>query len=60
MSFIIMQLSLTSYSLGVTILFCKFLFENDILIQVRDCHLLGVWRVFIDDMLLSSFFFNSV
>ena len=30
-----MQLSLTYYSLGVTISFCKFWFENDTLIQVR-------------------------
>ena len=51
-----MQLSLTYYSLGVTILFCKFWFENDTLIQVRCCHLLGIWCVFIVDMLFSSFF----
>ena len=56
MSFIIMQLSLTYYSLGVTISFCKFWFENDTLIQVRYCHLLGIWYVFIVDMLFSSFF----
>ena len=56
MSFIIMQLSLTYYSLGVTISFCKFWFENDTLIQVRYCHLLGIWCVFIVDMLISSFF----
>ena len=49
-----MQLSLTCYSLGVTISFCKFLFENDTLIQVRYCHLLGIWYVFIVDMLFSS------
>ena len=55
MSFI-MQLSLTYYSLGVTISFCKFWFEDDILIQVRYCHLLGIWYVFIVDMLFSSFF----
>ena len=54
---IIMQLSLTYYSLGVTISFCKFGFENDTLIQVRYCHLLGIWYVFIVDMLFSSFFF---
>ena len=29
MSFIIVQLSLTYYGLGVTISFCKFWFEND-------------------------------
>ena len=56
MSFIIMQLSLTYYSLGVTISFCKFWFENDTSIQVRYCHLLGIWYVFIVDMLFSSFF----
>ena len=54
-----MQLSLTYYSLGVTISFCKFWFENDTLIQVRYCHLLGIWYVFIVDMLFSSFFFDS-
>ena len=51
-----MQLSLKYYSLGVTISFCKFCFENDTLIQVRYCHLLGIWYVFIVDMLFSSFF----
>ena len=51
---LIMQLSLTYYSLGVTISFCKFWFENDTLIQVRYCHLLGIWYVFIVDMLFSS------
>ena len=56
MSFIIMQLSLTYYSLGVTISFCKFWFENDTLVQVRYCHLLDIWYVFIVDMLFSSFF----
>ena len=57
----IMQRSLTYYSLGVTISFCKFWFENDTLIQVRYCHLLGIWYVFVVDMLFSSvfFFFNS-
>ena len=54
-----MQLSLTYYSLGVTISFCKFWFENDTLIQVRYCHLLGIWYVFIVDMLFSFFFFDS-
>ena len=54
-----MQLSLTYYSLGVTISFCKFWFENDTLIQVRYCHLLGIWYVFIVDMLFSSFFLDS-
>ena len=51
-----MQLSLTYYSLGVTISFCKFWFENGTLIQVRYCHLLGIWYVFIADMLISYFF----
>ena len=51
-----MQLSLTYYSLGVTVSFWKFWFENDTLIQVRYCHLLGIWCVFIVDMLISSFF----
>ena len=61
MSFIIMQLALSYYSLGVTISFCKFCFENDTLIQVRYCHLIGIWYVdmFIVDMLLSSFFCDS-
>ena len=54
-----MQLSLTYYSLGVTISFCKFWFENDTLVQVRYCHLLGIWYVFIVDMLFSSFCFDS-
>ena len=54
-----MQLSLTYYSLGVTISFCKFWFENDTLIQVRYCHFLGIWFVFIVDMLFSSLFFDS-
>ena len=48
-----MQLSLTYYSLGVTISFCKFWFENDTLMQVRYYHLLGIWCVFIVDV---SFF----
>ena len=51
-----MELSLTYYSLGVTISFWKFLFENDTLIQVRHCHLLDSWCVFIVDMLISSLF----
>ena len=51
-----MELSLTYYSLGVTVAFCKFWFENDTLIQVKYCHLLGIWYVFIVDMLFSSFF----
>ena len=42
--------------LGVTISFCKFWFENDTLIQLTYCHLLGIWCVFIVDMLFSSFF----
>ena len=52
-----MQLSLTYYSLDVTTSFCKFWFENDTLIQVRYCHLLGIWYVFVVDMLFSSGFF---
>ena len=55
MSFRIMQLSLIYCSLGVTISFCKFWFENDTFIQVRYCHLLGIWCVH-GDMLISSFF----
>ena len=61
-----MQLSLTYYSLCVTISFCKFWFESDTLIQVRYCHLLGIWYVFVVDMVFSSvfcfcfcFFFDS-
>ena len=54
-----MQLSLTYYGLGVTISFCKFWFENDTLVQVRYCHLLDIWYVFMVDMLFSSFFFDS-
>ena len=54
-----MQLSLIYYSLGVTISFCKFCFENDTLIQVRYCHLLGIWCVFIVDMLFFFLFFDS-
>ena len=53
-----MQLSLTYYSLGVTISFCKFWFENDTLIQVRYSHLLDIWYVFIVNMLFSSFFYS--
>ena len=34
-------------------------FENDTLIQVRYCHFLGIWFVFIVDMLFSSLFFDS-
>ena len=55
-----MQLSLTYYSLGVTISFCKFWFESETLIQVRYCNFLGIWYVFIVDMSFSSFFFDSV
>ena len=51
-----MQLSSTYYSLDVTISFCRFWFENDTLVQVRYCHLLGIWCFFIVDMLFSSFF----
>ena len=53
MSFIIVQLSLTYNGLGVTISFCKLWFENDTLIQVRYCHLLGSITV---DLLISPFF----
>ena len=51
-----MQLSLTYYSLGVSISFCKFWFGNDTLIQVRYCHLLGIWWVFVVDMLFFLFY----
>ena len=51
-----MQLSLTCYSLDVTISFCKFWFENDTLIQGRYCHTLGICYVFIVDMLLLPYF----
>ena len=54
-----MQLSLACYSLGVTIPFCKFWFENDTLIQVKYCHLLGIWYVFIVDMLFLPFFYSA-
>ena len=54
-----MQLSLTYYSLGVTLSFYKFWFENDTLIQVRYCHLLGIWCVFIDVYLKISFIYTS-
>ena len=54
-----MQLPLTYYSLVVTISFCKFCFENDTMIQVRYCHMLGIWYVFIVDMLFSSSSFDS-
>ena len=50
-----MQLSLTYYGLAITISLCKFWFENDTLMQVRYCHLLGIWCVFIVDMLFFSF-----
>ena len=50
-----MQHSLTYYGLGVTISFCKFWFENDTLIQVRYCHLLGIWCVLTVDLLISPF-----
>ena len=55
-----MQPSLKYYSLGVTISFCKFWFENNTLIQVRYYHLLDIWYVFIVDMLFSSFVFDFV
>ena len=51
-----MQLSLSYYSLGVTISFCKFWFDNDTLIQIRYCHFLGIWNNFIVDILFSAFF----
>ena len=50
---------MTYYSLGVTISFCKFWFENDTLIQVRYCHLLGIWYIFLVDMLFPSFFYYT-
>ena len=50
-----MQHSLTYYGLGVTISFCKFWFENDTLMQVRYCHLLGIWCVLTVDLLISPF-----
>ena len=46
-----MQLSLTCYSLGVTLSFWKFWFENGTLIQFRYCRLVGIWCVFIVVML---------
>ena len=39
---------------SVTISFCKFWFENDTLIQVSNCHLLGIWYIFVADKLFSS------
>ena len=39
-----MQLPLTYYSLGVTISFCKFWFENDTLKQVKG-YLLKMWHL---------------
>ena len=50
---------MTYYSLGVTISFCKCWFENDTSIQIRYCHLLGIWYVFIVDMLFSSLFYSA-
>ena len=41
---------------GCHYIICKFWFENDTLIQVRYCHLLGIWYVFIVAMLFCSFF----
>ena len=51
-----MQLSLKYYSLGVTMSFFEFWFENNTLIQVRYCHLLDIWCAFLVDMLFSSIF----
>ena len=51
-----MQLSLKYYSLGVTMSFFVFWFENNTLIQVRYCHLLDIWCAFLVDMLFSSIF----
>ena len=51
-----MQLPLTYYSHRATISFYKFWFENDTLIQVRYCHLLGIWYVFIVDVIFFLFF----
>ena len=42
-----------NYATVIDILQC----ENDTLIQVRYCHLLGIWFVFIVDMLFFFFFF---
>ena len=56
MSFIIVQLSLAYYGLGVTTSFWKFWFENDTLVQVRYCPLLGIWFVFTVDLLIFPFF----
>ena len=53
-----MQMSLAPYNLCDTISFYKFWFHNDTLIPVRCCHLLGIWYVFIVDMLFSFFFFD--
>ena len=41
---------------GCPISFFKFWFEIDTLIQVRYCHLLGIWCAFIVHILFSSFF----
>ena len=49
---------MTYYGLGITKSSGKFWFENDTLTQVSYCHLLGIWYVFIVDMLF-SFFFDS-
>ena len=38
---------------------CHYIILQITLIQVRYCHLLGIWYVFIVDMLFSSFFFDS-
>ena len=56
MSCIIMKLSLTYYSVGVTISLCKFCFENNTLILVRYCHLLDIWCVFMADVIFFLFF----
>ena len=44
---------------GCHYIILKFWFENDTLIQVRYCHLLGIWYVFIVGMLFSSSYFSN-
>ena len=55
-----MQLSLTCYSLGVTLSFWKFWVENGLLIQVRYCCLLGIWCVFIVVMVFFLFLHDKI
>ena len=42
---------------GCPISFCKFCFEIDTLIQVRYCHLLGIWCAF--NVIFFLFFHSS-